>query len=217
MWQASREEVKEENRNAFLRAYVGEVLTLKKGSSIYLSKNNALLNRIDEVNSTFKEGIILCLYRHPLEQAISLWKQHLHFLKLQAQDSFALEYMNDIGQNYFGKGIELKRFGSWPDTRKYESPLELNFWIEYWFAAYKHVLSANRSQVHFINYERMCQLPTRSLRQVAILCGFEFTQGMEAGIEQKDSRKTEAGNLDQDILAKAMNLFNELQSLEITQ
>lgn len=216
VWRVSREEVESEDREMFMRVYANKVLTMEKGAQAYLSKNNALLNHLETVKATFPDSIVLCLFRKPFQQAISLWKQHLHFLKLQESDPFALEYMDDIGQNYFGKGIELKSFGAWPNAAKYSDPLKPNFWLEYWIAAYRLVLHENANHVHFISYERLCESPLMSLKAVMSARGLEFVEGMDGEIGQKGTHSTTEQEVDAELLETAMGLYTELQLQELT-
>ena len=63
-----------------------------------------------------------------------------------------------------GKGID---FDGWFDRRHEKSPDSLGFWLEYWAACYRHLLSQGGEIVRFINYDALCQAPERGLRALA--------------------------------------------------
>ena len=59
----------------------------------YISKNNGNIARLDLIVALFPAGEILVPLRRPLDQAASLLKQHLNFLKQHSESDFTRRYM----------------------------------------------------------------------------------------------------------------------------
>lgn len=218
VWQAASKEVPADLQADFLVNHVEQLLTKSSSGSTYLSKNNALFNRIPRLREVFPKATVLCMFRRPLEQAYSLWQQHLRFQELQQKDAFALEYMNNIGQRYFGSGIEYKKWGDWPEEGGYKDPKELNFWIEQWLAAYQHVLQEQGSAVYWVSYERLCDRPETVMQQIAGWSQTQLSGEVGKEIEQREHHlKIENLNPDTDLLEQAEVLYQELKGYEEKQ
>lgn len=86
----------------------------------YISKNNLNIARIEYLSKTFPESRIIILFRSPLQQAVSLLKQHQNFLRIHKEDYFAQKYMEDTGHYDFGENLRPVDFESW--YRKENTP-----------------------------------------------------------------------------------------------
>jgi hypothetical protein len=123
----------------------------------YVSKNNLDLARIPTLWQAVPQAQVVVLVRDPLQQAKSLHQQHLRFLELHQRDAFARRYMAGIGHFDFGANLKPVDFGGWHGKRHCQDPRQLGFWLEYWLAAYQHVLQhADRRQLHIVSFERLC-------------------------------------------------------------
>ncbi|QPG58251.2 sulfotransferase [Shewanella eurypsychrophilus] len=130
----------------------------------YVSKNNANIARLNIIKQGFPDAIVLIPFRHPLEQAISLWKQHLHFTAIHAQDNFTYAYMQSIGHFEFGRLHKPLLFPRFNTLTANFSPLDLNYWLAYWISAFSYLLTY--SSVSFIHYESLCKSGAKGVKKL---------------------------------------------------
>jgi hypothetical protein len=123
----------------------------------YVSKNNLDIARIPKLWQAVPDAHVVVPVREPLQQAESLHRQHLRFLELHARDPFARRYMAGIGHFDFGANLKPVDFGGWYGRRATTDATQLGFWLEYWVAAYRHVLShVDNERLHIAGFERLC-------------------------------------------------------------
>jgi len=133
----------------------------------YISKNNLNIARVPLVRQMFPDATIVVPVRAPLDHCASLLQQHRQFSELHARDAFASRYMRAIGHFDFGAHLRPVDFERWYDARTARDALTLGFWLEYWVAAYRHLLASDRELVHFLDYDRLCADPVPGLRRLA--------------------------------------------------
>lgn len=123
----------------------------------YVAKNNLDIARIPAVWQAVPDAHVVVLVRDPLQQALSLHRQHLRFLDLHARDPFARRYMAGIGHFDFGANLKPVDFGGWHARRATPQATVPAFWLEYWCAAYRHVLEhEGHERLHVVSFERLC-------------------------------------------------------------
>jgi hypothetical protein len=148
--------------------YIGNVLRSSDsvGEQRYLSKNNNNILRIGYLQKAFPRSFIIIPFRDPLQQAISLLRQHLHFLKLHAEDKFALSYMNWLGHFEFGLGQRPFFLGDEVIFSEMERQLktDINYWLLSWKNYYGYALENAGGNAIIFNYERFCEDPAKALR-----------------------------------------------------
>jgi len=129
----------------------------KKNKTRYLSKNNQNIRRLDLLSEIFPRSKILISFRDPLQQALSLFSQHMKFGKEQNEDTFVRDYMNWIGHSEFGLDYKMIH----PSNLLYPNEKEFNHWLEQWYLTYKTVLelSAEHGEFYLIGYESLCNNP----------------------------------------------------------
>ena len=133
-------------------------LILKKNNRVrYLSKNNQNIRRLDLISEICPQSIILIPFRDPLQQAFSLYSQHLRFIKEQKKDIFIRDYMDLIGHSEFG--IDYKAIHS--KNLSYPNDNEFNHWLEQWYLTYKTALNffSRQEKIYMIGYESLCGNP----------------------------------------------------------
>ena len=129
-------------------------LILKKyNRNKYLNKNNLNYKRINLIQKVFPNAIFLIPYRKPLEQGLSLFNQHKHFINLQNQDKFILKYMNYLGHKEFGNNHQ-----SWFKPIQYSDFNNINYWLEQWLLFYQDIINNLQSfkNCNLICYEELC-------------------------------------------------------------
>ena len=121
----------------------------------YLSKNNLNLLRLKSLIKFFPDSYFFIIFRNPLEQSYSLYKQHINFTKLQTDNKFILDYMNLLG--HFDFGLNHKYYSFENDLIEF-NPNSFDYWLKIWIAVYKYVSNLkDYKNVHFICYEDLCE------------------------------------------------------------
>lgn len=137
----------------------------RKHDGRYLSKNNSNIARLDLIGRMFPEAKILIPVRHPVEHALSMFRQHLHFIEIHKKEPYVCRYMSDIGHYEFGI---LHRPIAFPGIARYirgRNPLTLDYWLGYWIAAYEHILEL-RESVTIVSYEHFCSMGRSALSEI---------------------------------------------------
>ena len=104
---------------------------------------------------------IIIPFRDPLQHAISLLNQHIHFSELQKKDPFSLKYMNWLGHHEFGlnqKPFYLCNDEIFERISNY-SKVDINYWLLSWLNYYKYILENYSDSVILFSYERFCENP----------------------------------------------------------
>jgi hypothetical protein len=155
----------------FFASHMRKIAYVRRGERAahvrYISKNNLNVARVPLLHQMFAGATVIVPVRAPLDHASSLLEQHRQFTALHARDEFASRYMEAIGHFDFGKHLRPVDFGGWYDGRSARDAMSLAFWLEYWVAAYRHLLTADRAQLHFLDYDRLCVEPASGLRRLA--------------------------------------------------
>jgi len=149
-------------------AYYISLITKRYGVDRYLSKNNNNILRIATLLEVFPKATVIVPFRHPLDHARSLYKQHMLFTRLHRYDQFTREYMRWLCHYEFGldhKPISLS--GDIPDGRSLEGEA---YWVEYWTLIYRDLLEiygGPSGQVVFVNYDELIVDPNSLLSRLA--------------------------------------------------
>lgn len=161
----------------FLQAHIRKLIHLRGGPPRrYISKNNLNIARIAYLRRLFPDARIVVPFREPLQHAASLQRQHLRFLEMHQQSPFARRYMADIGHFDFGMNLRPVDFAGWFSAGGAGEPETLAFWLRYWQAAYRELLTQHREAVAFFAYDRMLDAPARDLRVLATLIDLDDPQ-----------------------------------------
>lgn len=136
LWQA---EDRDPAAEAFIARQMRKVIHARspEGPARYCSKNNANIARIPYLLEAFPGCRIVVPLRRPETHAASLLRQHLNFLKLQADDEFIRRYMRDIGHFEFGLIHRPLLFPGF-DPAAFETTTP-DYWINYWLQAFRYV------------------------------------------------------------------------------
>lgn len=130
----------------------------------YLSKNNNNLLRLRSLCAD-PTATVLLVYRDPVATARSLHRQHRRFCATQTQNPFTRTYMGWLGHHEFG--VDHLPFGMVkPEMDASYSPDDLNYWLDYWNAVYRHVLRQNDLPLNFVSHAALCAQPLRMLNSL---------------------------------------------------
>ena len=134
--------------NTFMRNVIARKGT--DSSLRYLAKNNNNLIRIDAIKSVSDNLAIIIPFRNPIDHAMSLCTQHQRMLKIHAEDSFSLKYMNWLGHFEFGLNFKPFRVCREALPTSNEEPKKLDYWIRYWTCVYEYVIEHYASDAIFL-------------------------------------------------------------------
>jgi len=193
------------------KSYIGNVLSagIKGDRMRYLSKNNNNILRIDYLQTTFPEAFVIVPFRDPLQQAISLLNQHLHFAEMHQNDRFSLKYMNWLGHFEFGLNQKpffmddeagFKKMHSYPKT-------DINFWLHTWKNYYRYLTERVSGKVILFSYEKFCAEPKSQL--TALFSTIRVANQDITFLSFKPVIRT-AGGFDEEILAECNIIYNEM-------
>lgn len=131
----------------------------------YLAKNNQNIARIGALLDAVPDATVVVPFREPLQQAASLLQQHLHFSALHQRDAFAKRYMADLGHFDFGANLRPIDFDGWHGSRAPQAPQHLHFWLDYWQATYRHLLTQPATpRLVFVDFAKLA-----TTREIAAL------------------------------------------------
>jgi hypothetical protein len=141
-----------------MRKVVASCARDKPSARRYVSKNNVHIARIPAIWDALPDAQVVVLFREPLQQSLSLLRQHRRFTALHEQDHFARRYMAAIGHHDFGHNLKPVDFDGWFSKRSDRDADGLDFWVDYWHSTYRHVLRhAESSRLHLVDFDRLCE------------------------------------------------------------
>lgn len=184
------------------------------GQRRYVSKNNMNIARAGGLARLLPWATIIVLFREPLQQSASALRQHLRFLEIHAHDKFAKAYMAAVGHFDFGANLKPIDFGHWLNGRRYRDARVIGFWLEYWIAAYRQLLSEHDGQrVHLVSYESVSRQPAASLTQLCDVLEIEDRDRFCAQAETLSAAKPHpvaTDTISADLIAEASALHEKL-------
>lgn len=133
----------------------------------YLSKNNANISRIEVIAEVFPTSTILVPFRHPATHVSSLKKQHEKFTREHGKNSFSRHYMEWLGHFEFGENFKPINFEGWLDNQVIPEKIDEDFWLKYWVATYSYILAHKKSNLHFIDFDKLLKDGKISLQRIA--------------------------------------------------
>lgn len=156
------------------RALIANVSALpdgKRGLNRYLSKNNNNLLRLRSL-CTDPTASVLLVYRNPVATARSLFQQHKRFKSAQKDDLFTLRYMKWLAHHEFGLAHRPFCFAI-DEMDNSLTPDNPNYWLDYWDAVYRGVLTQLDLPIRLVDHDAMCEHPVRVLNAILTALGVE--------------------------------------------
>lgn len=140
--------------NAFLRFLGATLASRDTPNGRYLSKNNGNILRLTSLRSLLPASVLIIPFRDPLQQAHSLWRQHLRAVSAAAADSFVGQYMGWLGHHAFGPARRAYDLGG---SENPYAPDEFEHWLWLWNEVYRWLAASAPSDALFVNYELLCR------------------------------------------------------------
>ena len=148
------------------RRYISLIISSAgdEGKHTYLSKNNNNILRLHSIQKAFPNALILVPFRDPIQQAMSLKRQHERFCERHYSDKFSFRYMRWLGHHEFGSthkpfvfnGTMVKDIDRW-------STEDIHYWINLWTHTYSYLLDQQTDNILFVSYENLCNKPIEVL------------------------------------------------------
>ena len=187
-------------------AYVAAILQADEApKDRYLSKNNNNILRLPALRRAFPNALILIPFRDPQSHAMSLLRQHHHFLALQAEDRFVRAYMTWLGHHEFGQDHRPFQFDG--TSQPAADPGTIDYWLQLWTAAYSWLEKTAPTDAVFVCYEDLCSRAD-VWKTLAGRAGLDSDEA-EAETFKISTAKT-AGDADPALSAKAAALYDRL-------
>lgn len=179
----------------------------------YLAKNNLHIARLPVLWAAVPDAQVVVPFRDPVQQAVSLWRQHQRFLALHREDAFARRYMAGIGHFEFGAELRPVDFGGWLGGRSLATALELPFWLEYWLAAYRHLLAAAADpRLWLVDFGRLAKdHEVGSLGARLGVADVDQLRAQAARLRALPGREVDLGGVAPPLLDAVRDVFAELQ------
>jgi len=189
-----------ENFNQFI-----SIVLNKNKKDRYLSKNNQSIRRIQKISQYLQNYIVFIPFRDPLQQCLSLNKQHTRFIKMQNEDQFIADYMNLTGHREFGSTY--KPF--FPDSMKYDNYHEINHWLEQWYCVYKDILNISQddNSLYLVCYEKLCE-DAATWKNLLLKAEININVTIDAKSPKKHDEDFEF--IDKDLLKNCHELYHDM-------
>jgi hypothetical protein len=207
----------------FFSRHMRKVVLVRGGegprATRYVSKNNVNVARVAMLRRLFPDSAIIVPFREPFQHAASLLEQHRRFLRIHEEDPFACEYMRAIGHYDFGENLRPVDFQNWLDGRESRDAQSLAFWLEYWVAAYRHVM-AKRDDLLLVSYEAICAAPETGLHRLAEAIGTTGGAALSsaaAEIRSPRARQIDTQSLPSSLVREARSLYDRLNEAALKQ
>ena len=202
--------VNQEAINKF-RQYIALVLKRYEAER-YLSKNNNNVLRFGVIQEAFPLAKILIPFRDPIQQAISLMRQHEHFLSVQKKDTFALKYMQWLAHYEFGSDHRPFVWGE--EVGGGISSDKPNYWLAQWVGVYGYIIGQTElmeSNGFPICYELLCTQTDAVWSGISEIVGLKEGAVIPVDIEFRST--TEHSYLDQNLVETATSIYAALKDI----
>jgi len=213
----SEDERNDEFRD-FLVEHMQKIIALRTegqaGAGRYVSKNNANIARIGLLRRLFPDACIVIPFRHPVDHAASMLRQHRNFLARHASDPFSKKYMHDIGHFEFGQLHRPIRFAEAPDG----DTETIEYWLKYWVSAFAHIASL-QTQVIPVSFEKLCAGGAGAFARLADRVGIgagTYEEGISSVFRPPPVYRKEIEIRDSLLLDRANELHGHLLETGIT-
>lgn len=177
----------------------------------YLSKNNNNILRLPSIKKAFPNALILVPFRDPVQQAMSLKRQHERFCVRHSSDRFSFRYMTWLGHHEFGNTHKpfvfdrsmIKNSDRWPTQ-------DIHYWINLWTDTYSYLLDQQTDNILFVSYENLCGRPVEVLSRLFQATNPELSlEG--ADIDFSANVVSAPEGLDDGIIERAAGIYAALQ------
>ncbi|UCH39226.1 MAG: sulfotransferase [Gammaproteobacteria bacterium] len=183
-----------------------ENLLLDADAGRYLSKMNQGLDRLGSLAAYFEQSVFLVPFRDPLQQALSLKRQHEHFSHLSGYEK---KYFDWLEHHEFGALHRRFSAETVPTGPAAYAASDLNYWLRQWYDGYTYLskLAGLYPNLLAVCYEHMAQSQSfwdnLSQRLKVDVSGAGF-------VDRKRADVTSAGDIDDALYRDCQSLYQRL-------
>lgn len=174
----------------------------------YLSKNQHHSHRISLLLEWFPDGMILVPFRDPMQQAISLLRQHQRFVAIQSENTFVADYMRYLGHDVFGVDAQQE------DDRESKN---ITRWLTRWLSGYQELLNYTSDQLVWIDFDEMVKSPHQEITKLSKHLNVADTDVfLEYALSQLHTPKAHPRNeisYEKEVLVQCMTLHERMKRL----
>lgn len=206
----------DERKAGFLKMFrthmlkIAELRKPGKGAR-YISKNNGNVARIGWLAAQFPDASIIVPYREPIQHAASLLRQHLRFTEMHKDDAFASAYMRGLGHLEFGENLRPIDFDGWLEKTQWRDPNRLEFWLAYWIAAYRNVMSNDQASIILLGYDSFCEQPSEQLSALNDMLALPPGTLAANDVKKLNDKPVDLSDVDGGIVKEARAIFDLLE------
>ena len=191
------------------------LVLIKYKKDNYLTKNNNNILRLDSLRKAFPFSLILITFRDPIDQSLSLLRQHTLFSEIQKKNTFTKSYMKFLAHHEFGLLQKPFVFNE-INSKKYLNKNDINYWLEQWIYVYENLLKmnfVNSDYSHFICYEELLKNPKSIFDKIKKLTNFTALEKIDTKkfIIQK-KKKNKILNLNENLINEAKKIYQKLRN-----
>jgi hypothetical protein len=186
-----------------------QAVVRNKEQATYLAKNNNFILRYESIRKLNPDFLAIFMFRDPLSHAASLLEKHKDYTAMQAEDSFVLEYMDWLGHHEFGQHQKPFQFAA-ESNQFSDDKLSLDYWLEIWINYYSYLLTVERTNLVFVDYELYCSNPKAVLEGIYRKLE-EIVQVKE--VEAYNNKRKVNYQYKEELKEKADSIYNQLKSL----
>ncbi|MFO7877625.1 MAG: sulfotransferase [Desulfovermiculus sp.] len=190
------------------RRYIAKLMDIHNAER-YVSKNNNNILRLSSIYQAFPQALIIIPFRDPIQQSLSLFAQHRHFVQVHSQDTFSKKYMKWLVHHEFGSDHRPFEVDDHPSSYSPETP---SYWLEQWIRVYRYILEqAHRinGAITFVEYERLCTDPAGIWKSLARLAG--LPESLPSGFSLSQAPARGGFSPDPALHEEAYAIYSQLQ------
>ncbi|HSY61665.1 MAG TPA: sulfotransferase [Cytophaga sp.] len=192
--------------------YYQQLLQDNAGTT-YLAKNNNFILRYRSLRTFNKDFKVIFIFRHPIEHAYSLFRQHQRFCRLHQTDPFSLEYMNWLGHHEFGTNLKYFQFAT-TNIPVDANPDTMEYWLHTWINYYTIILNLEDDPNRMLlQYENFLQDPDKVIDALS-----EFT-GLQIPIRKLEPFKNDnsyEGEINRVLKEECLELYKKLVARKVS-
>jgi hypothetical protein len=178
----------------------------------YLAKNNNFILRYRSLRTFNKDFKVVFIFRHPIEHAYSLFKQHQRFSRLHQTDPFSLEYMNWLGHHEFGINLKHFQFAT-TNIPADANPYTMEYWLYVWINYYTIILNLEDDPNRMLlQYEDFLADPRKVVHALSNFTGLQIPIHTLEPFKNDNSYKGEVNRTLQD---ECLDLYLKLIAIKV--
>ena len=122
--------------------------------------------------------------------------------------------MEGIGHYDFGGNFRPVNFDGWLDRERRSDANDLDFWLEYWVATYRSILSQLTGHIHLLSYSALTSSPKATLDWLASVLELDDPSkltGQSATLRPPRDYEIDTSTVRQGVLDMAWALYAEME------